>query len=163
PRPALGRRAAARLDRACRRQPSAAARLRRADGKPRSRHLRRDHAAALPHQPQRHDDPHGHARPRDGGQDAPSRDRARGRSARARRAPRRVRVRMRLRTVAGEAWRSLAANASTTVAATMTVLIAMVILGLSIGLGSWVLSWSDHVKKGLVVNVYFCTRIDGGG
>jgi cell division transport system permease protein len=69
---------------------------------------------------------------------------------------------MRFRTVAGEAWRSLAANASTTIAATMTVLIAMVILGLSIGLGSWVLSWSDHVKKGLVVNVYFCTRIDGG-
>jgi cell division transport system permease protein len=69
---------------------------------------------------------------------------------------------MRFRTVAGEAWRSLAGNASTTVAATMTVLIAMVILGLSIGLGSWVLSWSDHVKKQLVVNVYFCTRIDGG-
>jgi cell division transport system permease protein len=69
---------------------------------------------------------------------------------------------VRFRTVVGEAWRSFAANASTTVAATMTVLIAMVILGLSIGLGSWVLSWSNHVKKGLVVNVFFCTRLDGG-
>ncbi len=51
PRRALGRRAAARLDRARRRQPSAAPRLRRADGEPRPRHERRDHAAPLPHQP----------------------------------------------------------------------------------------------------------------
>ena len=39
---------------------------------------RRDHAAPLPHQPRRHDDPHGHPRPRDGRQDAQARDRARG-------------------------------------------------------------------------------------
>jgi ABC-type multidrug transport system fused ATPase/permease subunit len=55
----------------------------RADGQPRSRHVRRDHAAALPHQPHGHDDPHGHTRPRDGGQDAPPRHRARDRPARA--------------------------------------------------------------------------------
>src|ERR1051325_11641702 len=66
---------------------------------------------------------------------------------------------MRTRTLVGEAWRSLAANASTTIAATMTVLIAMFILGLSIGLGSWVLSWSNHVKRELVVHVYFCTPL----
>ena len=69
---------------------------------------------------------------------------------------------MRFRTLVAEAWRSLAANASTTIAATMTVLIAMFILGLSIGLGSWVLSWSNHVKKELVVHVYFCTQLSCG-
>jgi cell division transport system permease protein len=66
---------------------------------------------------------------------------------------------MRFRTLVAEAWRSLAANASTTIAATMTVLIAMFILGLSIGLGTWVLSWSNHVKKELVVHVYFCVPL----
>src|SRR6266536_3347840 len=69
---------------------------------------------------------------------------------------------MRSRTLVAEAWRSLAANASTTVAATMTVLIAMFILGLSIGLGTWALSWSNHVKKELVVHVYFCTQLSCG-
>ena len=64
---------------------------------------------------------------------------------------------MRFRTLVAEAWRSLAGNASTTIAATMTVLIAMFILGLSIGLGTWALSWSNHVKKELVVHVYYCT------
>jgi cell division transport system permease protein len=69
---------------------------------------------------------------------------------------------MRTRTLVAEAWRSLAANASTTIAATMTVLIAMFILGLSIGLGSWALSWSNHVKQQLVVHVYFCTQLSCG-
>ena len=44
----------------------------------------------------------------------------------------------------------------------MTVLIAMFILGLSIGLGTWALSWSNHVKKELVVHVYFCTTLSCG-
>ena len=69
---------------------------------------------------------------------------------------------MRFRTVAAEAWRSLAANASTTLAATLTVLIAMFILGLSIGLGTWALSWSNHVKRELVVHAYFCTPLSCG-
>ena len=69
---------------------------------------------------------------------------------------------MRTRTLFAEAWRSLAANASTTLAATMTVLIAMFILGLSIGLGSWALSWSNHVKQQLVVHAYFCTELSCG-
>jgi cell division transport system permease protein len=38
----------------------------------------------------------------------------------------------------------------------------MFILGLSIGLGSWALSWSNHVKKELVVHVYFCTQLKCG-
>jgi len=62
---------------------------------------------------------------------------------------------MRLRLVFSEAIGSLGANLSTTVAATMTVLIGMFLLGLFIALGTWVVSWSDHVKKELVVKVYF--------
>ena len=160
PRRAVGRRAAARLDRARVRQPPAAARLRRADRQPRPRHVGRDHAAALPHQPLRHDDPDGHPRPRDGRQDAQARDRARGRPARPRRAPRRLRVAVggRIKLLVSEAWRSLGANLSTTVAATMTVLIGMFLLGLFIALGTWTVSWSNHVKKQLVVKVYFLPK-----
>ena len=46
-------------------------------------------------------------------------------------------------------------NISTTVAATMTVLIGMFLLGVFIALGTWVLSWSNHVKRELQVKVYF--------
>ena len=62
---------------------------------------------------------------------------------------------MKLRSVVAEAVRSLGASMSTTVAATLTVLIGMFVLGVTISLGSWVLSWSDHVKKQLLVKVYF--------
>ncbi len=55
----------------------------------------------------------------------------------------------------GEAWRSLGANLSTTVAATMTVLIGMFLLGLFIALGTWTVSWSNHVKSELLVRVDF--------
>jgi len=41
------------------------------------------------------------------------------------------------RLLLAEAWRSLGANLSTTVAATMTVLISMFMLGLFIGFGTW--------------------------
>ena len=61
----------------------------------------------------------------------------------------------RVRLLFGESLRSLGANLSTTVAATMTVLIGMFLLGLFIALGSWVVSWSDHVKRGLEVKVFF--------
>ena len=61
-----------------------------------------------------------------------------------------------------EALRSMAANISTSVAAVMTVLIGMFLLGLFIALGSWVISWTNHVKKELVVNVYFCTELTCG-
>jgi len=54
-----------------------------------------------------------------------------------------------------EAWRSLGANLSTTIAATMTVLIGMFLLGLFIALGTWTVSWSNHVKSELVVKVNF--------
>jgi len=62
----------------------------------------------------------------------------------------------------GEALRSITANLSTTVAATMTVLVGMCLLGLFISLGSWVVSWTDHVKKELLVNVYFDSDVTKG-
>jgi cell division transport system permease protein len=62
---------------------------------------------------------------------------------------------MRLRMIVSEAWRSITASMSTTVAATMTVLVAMLVLGTTIGLGTWVLSYSDHLKQQLLVKVYF--------
>jgi cell division transport system permease protein len=55
----------------------------------------------------------------------------------------------------GEAVRSIGANVSTTVAATMTVLIGMFLLGLFIAFATYAHSWSDHVKKELVVSVFF--------
>ena len=61
----------------------------------------------------------------------------------------------RARLFFGEAFRSLFGNLSTTVAATMTVLIGMFLLGLFIALGSWVVSWTDHVKKEVLAKVFF--------
>jgi cell division transport system permease protein len=61
----------------------------------------------------------------------------------------------RIRLLFSEAWSSISMNLSTTVAATMTVLIGMFLLGLFIALGTWVLSWSNHVKSELQVKVYF--------
>jgi cell division transport system permease protein len=58
-----------------------------------------------------------------------------------------------------EAVRSITANLSTTIAATMTVLIGMFLLGLLIALGTWVLAWSDEAKQRLLVKVYFCTPV----
>jgi len=66
---------------------------------------------------------------------------------------------MRFRILAAEAWRSLAANMSTTLAATVTVLIGMFLVGATIGVGTWLLSWSDNVERQLVVNVYFCRAL----
>ena len=64
----------------------------------------------------------------------------------------------RARLLVSEAWASIRMNLSTTVAATMTVLIGMCLLGLFIALGTWVLSWSNHVQKELQVHVYFANE-----
>ncbi len=61
----------------------------------------------------------------------------------------------RFKLVVSEALRSIGSNISTTFAATMTVLIGMFLLGLLIALGSWVVSWSEHVKNQLEVKVFF--------
>jgi cell division transport system permease protein len=66
---------------------------------------------------------------------------------------------MRVRLLFSEALRSVTANLSTTVAATMTVLIGMFLLGLFIALGTWVLSWSDQAQRKLLVKAYFCTPL----
>jgi cell division transport system permease protein len=68
----------------------------------------------------------------------------------------------RLKLFVQEALRSVTSNVSTAIAATMTVLIGMFLLGLFIALGSWVMSYTNDVKKQLVVNVYFCTQLDCG-
>jgi cell division transport system permease protein len=60
----------------------------------------------------------------------------------------------RFKVVLAEAWRSITASISTTIAATMTVLIGMFLVGLLIALGTWAISWSDDAKKKLLVKVY---------
>jgi cell division transport system permease protein len=65
----------------------------------------------------------------------------------------------RFKLVVSEALRSIGSNLSTSFAATMTVLIGMFLLGLLIALGSWVVSWSDHVKDQLQVKVFFTETV----
>ncbi len=60
----------------------------------------------------------------------------------------------RIKVVLSEAWRSITASISTTIAATMTVLIGMFLVGLLIALGTWAISWSDDAKRKLLVKVY---------
>jgi len=64
---------------------------------------------------------------------------------------------MRTKLFVTEALRSIQSNLSTAIAATLTVLIGMFLLGLFIALGTWVLSYTNDVKRQLIVNVYFCT------
>ena len=61
----------------------------------------------------------------------------------------------RFKLLLSEAVRSLGANVSTTVAATMTVLIGMFLLGFLIGLATWGFSVGNHYKRELVVKVFF--------
>src|SRR6478752_6388785 len=69
----------------------------------------------------------------------------------------------RFRLLLSESWASLRQNLSTTVAATMTVLIGMCLLGLFLALGTWVLAWSGHLQDQLRVKVNFCTTISMQG
>ncbi len=61
----------------------------------------------------------------------------------------------RFKLMGSEAVRSIGANLSTSFAATITVLIGMCLLGLFIALGTWVVSWTDHVKNQLEAKIYF--------
>jgi cell division transport system permease protein len=65
---------------------------------------------------------------------------------------------VKISAVVAEAWRSLTASLSTTLASALTVLIGMFLVGLLIGLGTWARSWSAHAKGQLDINVYLCTR-----
>jgi cell division transport system permease protein len=60
----------------------------------------------------------------------------------------------RIRVVFAEALRSIGANMSTTVASALSVLIGMFLIGVFIGLGTWLVSWSDEKKKELAVHVF---------
>jgi cell division transport system permease protein len=60
----------------------------------------------------------------------------------------------RIRTVFAEALRSIGANVSTTVASALSVLIGMFLIGVFIGLGTWLVSWSDDKKRELAVHVF---------
>ena len=51
---------------------------------------------------------------------------------------------MRLRTVVAEAWRSLTASLSTTLAAALTVLIGMFLVGLLIAFWTFADSWRQY-------------------
>jgi cell division transport system permease protein len=65
---------------------------------------------------------------------------------------------VKLRTVVAEAWRSLTASLSTTLAAALTVLIGMFLVGLLIAFWTFADSWSNKQKEKLVVKVFFCTQ-----
>ncbi len=64
----------------------------------------------------------------------------------------------RLRTLFAEALRSIGANVSTTFASALSVLIGMFLVGVFIGLGTWLVSWSDAKKRELAVHVYIADR-----
>lgn len=60
------------------------------------------------------------------------------------------------RILLAEALRSIGANVSTTVASALSVLIGMFLIGVFIGLGTWLVSWSDDKKRELAVHVFLC-------
>jgi len=60
----------------------------------------------------------------------------------------------RFKLLMSEAFRSIGANKSTTLAAVVTVLVGMFLLGVFIGLGTWLVSWSDSKKKELAVHTF---------
>ena len=60
----------------------------------------------------------------------------------------------RFRLIFSEALRSIGANLSTTFASVVSVLIGMVLIGVFIGIGTWLVSWSDDKKRELAVHVY---------
>jgi cell division transport system permease protein len=63
----------------------------------------------------------------------------------------------RFRLILGEALKSIGANLSTTFASAVSVLIGMFLIGAFIGLGTWLVSWSEDKKRELAVHVYFCS------
>ena len=59
-----------------------------------------------------------------------------------------------VRVLFSEALRSIGANVSTTLASALSVLIGMFLIGVFIGLGTWLVSWSDDKKRELAVHVF---------
>ena len=60
----------------------------------------------------------------------------------------------RLRLIFSEALRSIGANLSTTFASAVSVLIGMFLIGVFIGIGTWLVSWSDDKKRELAVHIF---------
>jgi cell division transport system permease protein len=60
----------------------------------------------------------------------------------------------RIRLIFSEALRSIGANLSTTFASAVSVLIGMFLIGVFIGIGTWLVSWSDDKKRELAVHVF---------
>ena len=60
----------------------------------------------------------------------------------------------RFKLLMSEALRSIGANKSTTLAAAVTVLVGMFLLGVFIGLGTWLVSWSEAKKDELAVHTF---------
>jgi cell division transport system permease protein len=59
-----------------------------------------------------------------------------------------------VRVLFAEALRSIGANVSTTFASALSVLIGVFLIGVFIGLGTWLVSWSDDKKRELAVHVF---------
>jgi cell division transport system permease protein len=60
----------------------------------------------------------------------------------------------RTRVLFAEALRSIGANISTTFASALSVLIGVFLIGVFIGLGTWLVSWSNDKKSELAVHVF---------
>jgi cell division transport system permease protein len=60
----------------------------------------------------------------------------------------------RVRVLFAESVRSIGANLSTTFASALSVLIGVFLIGVFIGLGTWLVSWSDDKKRELAVHVF---------
>jgi cell division transport system permease protein len=60
----------------------------------------------------------------------------------------------RVRVLFAEALRSIGANLSTTFASALSVLIGVFLIGVFIGLGTWLVAWSDDKKRELAVHVF---------
>ncbi len=60
----------------------------------------------------------------------------------------------RTKLIFSEAFRSIGANLSTTFASAVSVLIGMFLIGVFIGIGTWLVSWSDDKKRELAVHVF---------
>jgi len=63
----------------------------------------------------------------------------------------------RVRLLFSEAVKSMGANISTSMASAVSVLIGMLLIGIFIGIGTWLVSWSDDKKRELAVHVFLCT------
>ena len=60
----------------------------------------------------------------------------------------------RARLLFSEAFRSIGANLATTFASAVSVLVGMFLIGVFIGIGTWLVSWSDDKKRELAVHVF---------